>query len=351
MKAQSYFRCENCGKIAATDLGNRLAACSDCGSENLKILVPVDDEAKVDPLSDRKKTAMAVLIGLAGIAAVTVFLLFGRLLQDYIAFDAKRETAEKAHERLATEIQAKEATLATLSKKASEELLQVSENAKHIETTASFAKAALVETEAALHRTRMALSNETAKVIGAQTQLDRLEEEWNRIRKKVDALAAEEAQLVATVGAAMTRTNRLVSDVAAAEKAQTSANAELAKALTTLDTAYAARDKVREEAQALAVRVRTLAERQEALEEDIRDKQKVQTGLEASIAELKNQHGNFLSEMNKARAALDSLIASRDKTREEADTQSARLAVLKAEVATLEKAKAGAEKVKGELGR
>jgi chromosome segregation ATPase/DNA-directed RNA polymerase subunit RPC12/RpoP len=351
MKAQTYYRCGNCGRIAAIDAGDRHTACTDCGSGNLKVLVPVDDDAHADPLSGRKKTALALVIGLVVVAVLAVFLIFGRLLQGYIEYNTKHQAAERASERLATEIEEKEATLVRLGKRATEEKALAIDGARQTEAAVSSAKATLGETENALHRTRVALTNETAKVLGIRVDLAQLEEERSQLRRRVDALAAEEAQLAAIARAAAVRTNRLAAEVAAAEKMQTAANGEMTRAVGAVETANAARDKAREQAETLLARVAALTARRESLEQEVLERQKLQGLLESSITEMKKQHSMLLSEASKVRAALDSLMADRDKAHHEADVQSARAAALKAEVAALERVRANPEKTKGEIGK
>lgn len=351
MKAQTYYRCKNCSGIKAKDAGKPLSSCPDCGREDFQVLVPVDDEMKTDPLSGRKKAALTALVAFAGIASVTVFLLFGQLLQGYMTFDARREATEKTHESLTTKIQAQEATLSTLTKKAAEEIAQATANVRVIETSANAAKAELAEAETAVHRERLTLSNETIRVAGIRTELAELEKDRNILTRKVDALAAEEARLSVAVEAAMTRTNRLAFQLAATEKAQASANTELLKSQTALDLANAARDKAKEQTEAQTARLTTLATRKEALESDIRDRERTQATLDAAITELKKQHGITLTEATKTRAALDTLNSARDKAREDTETLSARAAILKADVAALERTKTDAEKAKGVTGK
>lgn len=351
MNTQTYYRCGNCENIAAKDAGDRHNMCADCGSVDLKVLVSVDEDSKGDPLSDLKKKALATLVGLVVVAVVSVFLIFGRLLQGYIEYDTNHEVAEKANGRLVKEIQGKEATLELLAKKAIEEKAQIVENARQTESAASSAKAILAETEDALQRTRVALTNSSAKAVGIRAELGNLEDESGRLRKRVDALGAEEAHFLVTLRAAATRTNRLAAEVATAEKAQVVANGELARAIGAVEVANTAREKAKEELGSILNRVTSLTVRREALEEEFRDKQKTQATLDASIAELKKQHSALLGETTKARAVLDSLLAERDKAHEEADVQSARAATLKAEVAGLERIKANAEKTKGEIGK
>ena len=430
MKTQSYYRCYNCGKIFTRDSGSLLSCCPDCGNGNLKVLVPVDDEMKGDPLSGRKKIALAGLIGLAGFASVTVFLLFGRLLQGYMTFDAGREAAGKAHERLAAEILVQEARLSSLKVKMAEsesrestlliieerfvaltnkislaenernkvletlktsnielacvtgtvaglnfeigvlkrdknglmeavdlerkkmdkaetEVQKESEMLRQTEVSATSAKAALAETQKTLQLERLALSNETVKIAGIRAKRADLEDDLDRFRKKVEARTAEDARLAAVIDDAVSRTNRLAFGVADAEKAKTSAVSELVKAQSALDAMNAARDKAREEADAQSARLALLAARKEAIDTDIRDMEKTKGTLDATILELKKQRAATIPELAKTQAALDTLNISRDKAREESDTQSARAAALKVEVSALEKAKAAIEKEKG----
>lgn len=351
MKAQTHYRCKNCGRIETCEAGKQLSSCPDCGSGSLQILVPVNSEKEANSLSVRTKASLAALIGFAGVASIIVFLLFGRLLQEYITFDAGREAAEKARERLSTEIQAQEATLTSLNKKAAEELTRASENARQVEASANSAKATVLEAENALQRTRFALSNETARVAGVRTELAGLEDDRSRLRQKVEGLTAEEARLSAAVQAAVSFTNRLSGEVQLAAKAQATASADLIRIQTELDTATSARDKAREQLDEKVSRVSSAVARREALEAGIRDMEKTQAAMEAAITELKRQNNVALAETAKTRAAVDALNTARDKAREEADAQSARAATLKAEVIALEQTKADAEKLKGVPGK
>jgi chromosome segregation protein len=396
----------------------------------VKILIPVDDETKGDPLSGRKKTALATLIGLAGFSSVAVFLLFGRLLQGYMTFDAGREVTERAHERLSADIKVQEASLSSLISRIAEaeerkasfaetearfvvltnqtslaeternrllealttankelasvtgtvaglrveidarkreksrlmedadlkqeelekrdaEVKKASEMMRQIGAEATSAKAALAETQKALQQEQLVLSNETTKVAGVRTEVAGLEVDLNRLRAKVDALAAEDARLAAAIDSAVSRTNRLAFGEAEAEKAYTSAVAELVKTQAALDAANAARDRSREVADSQSARVAALEARKEVLGSNIQDMEKNEARLIAALAELKKQQTAAIAEAAKAQAALDTLSALRDKAREEADAQSARAAALKAEAIALEKAKADVEKARG----
>ena len=344
MKTQSYYRCENCGKIVAKDSGTLLNSCPDCGSEKISVLVPMDDEARIDPLSSRKKKGLAALIISTGIAVVTVFLIFGRLLQEYIEFDASRMGFEKANQRLALEIQEKEATLTVLLKKAQDEKLQASENVKQIEASSTIQKLVLEETESALQRALASLSNQTSKVSGKQIELSNLEDERNRLRKKTDNLTAEEAVLSATINDALSRTNQILSEVVAANRMRISAIAELTKITTELEATKKSQEKTKEQMETLLARVAVLSARKDSLEEDIQGKQKMQAALDATIAEAKNQKASNLENEAKSRAVLDTLLTARDKAREEADIQSARAAKLKAEAINLENTKTNINK-------
>ena len=351
MKTRTYYRCKNCDKITAKESGERLVSCLDCGSNSLQVLVPVSDDVKADPLSGGKKSALLVFIGLAGISSIAVFLIFGRLLQGYLVFDATREANERAQQRLAAEIQTQEAAITSLSKKAAEEVTQASERTRQLESAANSAKAALLEAENALHRAQLTFSNETSRVSGVQTEMAELEGERAKLRKKVDALGAEDAAISAAIAAAASRTNRLASEVAAAMLAQTSASADLAKVLTALDRANADRDKAKDQWETQLARVAALGARRQALEVEISDREKTQAILDASIAELKKQSAAALAETTRARAGLDTINTARDKAREEADAQSARSSILKAQLSALEKAKAEVDNGKGALGK
>jgi hypothetical protein len=318
-----------------------LNSCPDCGSEKISVLVPMDDEARIDPLSSRKKKALAALIISTGIVVVTVFLIFGSLLQEYIEFDASRMGFEKANQRLTLEIQEKEATLTVLSKKAQDEKLQASENVKQIEASSTIQK---LETESALQRAIASLLNQTAKVSEKQIELSNLEDERNRLRKKIDNLTAEEAVLSATINDALSRTNQILSEVVAANRMRISAIAELTKITKELEATKKSQEKTKEQMETLLARVAVLSARKDSLEEDIQGKQKMQAALDATIAEAKNQKASNLENEAKSRAVLDTLLTARDKAREEADTQSARAAKLKAEAINLENTKTNINK-------
>lgn len=433
MKAQSYYWCGKCGLIAARDAGERLSGCPDCGNGNLKILIPVDDEAKSDPLSKRKKATLAALIGFAGVGAIAAFLLFGRLLQGYMTFAAGHEAAEKAHQRLSVEIKAQETSLSLLSRRIAEseqkkgtlaevesrhamltkgislieternqiretlqsaafelasvtgtvnglkveigaitrernslagnvaleamkrdkldtEVQKATETLRQAKAAGMLANIELEETQKTMQLERLALSNETVRVAGVRNKLAELDGELNRTRNQAYALAAEDARLTAVIDSAVSHTNRLAFVTSNAEKAKASAVVELAKIEAELDEINAkrdkARDKAREEADMHSARMASLAVRIEALDAHILEMEKIEAKFAATIPELKKQQVTDIMESAKVQAALDRLKAERDKAREEADTQSARVVALKIELASLQTIKADTEKAK-----
>jgi DNA repair exonuclease SbcCD ATPase subunit/DNA-directed RNA polymerase subunit RPC12/RpoP len=315
MKAQSYYRCENCGKIAARDAGKVLSSCPDCGNGKLKILVPVDDEMKGDPLSGRKKIALAALIGFVGVALVSVFLIFGQLLHGYMTFEAGREIAEKANKRLAAEIQALEARKSTLADTEAR-LVALTNQTSQAETERS----RVLE---ALKTTNIELLSVTGTVEGVKVEVGALKREKNKLIENVDLQKEELKKREAEVQKASETVRQLEASAASAKIVQAA-----------LDALNKARDKAREEADAQSARVASLASRKDLLDTDIRDMEKTKGALDAAIAEQKKQQATKSAESAKVQAALDAL----NKTRE---------TVLNAEVSALEKAKADAEKKKG----
>lgn len=349
MKAQSYYRCENCGKIAARDAGKCMSSCPDCGNGNLKILVPVDDETKGDPLSRCKKNALATLIGLAGLASVAVFLLFGRLLQGYMTFDAGREATERAHERLSADIQVQEARLSSLTRRIAE---AEERKATLAEAEARFVvltnQTSLAETERnrlleTLTTANIELASVTGTVAGLRVEIGALKREKSGLMEAADLERKELEKREAEVQKAseMVRQIEALATSAKAELAETQKALHHERLAVSNETAKVA--GVRTEVAGLEDDLNRLRAKVDVLTaEDARLAAAVDSAVSRTnrlafgVANAEKANASAVAELVKAQASLDAVNAVRDKTREEAYALSARVESLAARKEALE---------------
>lgn len=315
MKAQTYYCCQNCGKIGSVEVGKPQSSCMDCGSPALKLLVPVDSLEKVDPITRRQKTIFGIVVGLAGVGTIIVFLIFGSLLRGYLRGEETRDVTEKLHQALTEDIKRQETVLAELRKTAEEDR----------------AVAGM-------------FSSDAAKVSSARAELDVIEGERARIREAAGIVAARKEALDLEIREKEKEKAELLATLAELKRQGIETTSKVSEARALLDSLNAARDEAREDADAQSARaaatISALATRKDALDSEIREKETAHADLVATLAELKQQMSDALVKVSETRAVLVSLNAARDQAREEADAQSARAA---ATISTLTVRKAALE--------
>lgn len=96
----------------------------------------MDEELfKKDPLATGKKTAMAVFISVVGVTSILTFLLFGKLLKDFLIFDANRIEAAKELTNLHEQIKDHEKELKVKRSDLEEQLAKGKEQTQRLDET------------------------------------------------------------------------------------------------------------------------------------------------------------------------------------------------------------------------
>jgi chromosome segregation ATPase len=90
---------------------------------------------KKDPLATGKKTAMTVFVSVVGITSILTFLLFGKLLKDFLIFDANRIEAAKELANLHDQIKDHEKELKVKKNDLEEHLAKAKEQTLRLDET------------------------------------------------------------------------------------------------------------------------------------------------------------------------------------------------------------------------